>query len=141
LGILPGIVGLIQAAEAVKLILGEGESLIGRLLLFNALQMRFRELKLRRDPTCPLCGENPVIRELIDYDQFCGVTPPEEEATEAADWEITVTENNWHTTKWLGTAARVVWLSLAICVLTVQATETPKRDTQLVIAQLGCSAE
>jgi len=57
LGILPGIVGLIQAAEAVKLILGEGESLIGRLLLFNALQMRFRELKLRRDPTCPLCGE------------------------------------------------------------------------------------
>lgn len=92
LGILPGIVGLIQAAEAVKLILGEGESLIGRLLLFNALQMRFRELKLRRDPTCPLCGEKPVIRELIDYDQFCGVTPPEEETTEAADWEITVTD-------------------------------------------------
>jgi sulfur-carrier protein adenylyltransferase/sulfurtransferase len=92
LGILPGIVGLIQAAEAVKLILGEGESLIGRLLLFNALQMRFRELKLRRDPACPLCGEKPVIRELIDYDQFCGVTPPEEETTEAADWEITVTD-------------------------------------------------
>ncbi len=92
LGILPGIVGLIQAAEAVKLILGEGESLIGRLLLFNALQMRFRELKLRRDPSCPLCGENPVIRELIDYDQFCGITPPEEETTEAADWEITVTD-------------------------------------------------
>jgi adenylyltransferase/sulfurtransferase len=92
LGILPGIVGLIQAAEAVKLILGEGESLIGRLLLFNALQMRFRELKLRRDPTCPLCGERPSIRELIDYDQFCGVMPPEEESTEAADWEITVTD-------------------------------------------------
>ena len=90
LGILPGIVGLIQAAEAVKLILGEGDSLIGRLLLFNALQMRFRELKLRRDPTCPLCGEKPTIRELIDYDQFCGVTPPAEETTEAADWEITV---------------------------------------------------
>ena len=89
LGILPGIVGLIQAAEAVKLILGEGDSLIGRLLLFNALQMRFRELKLRRDPTCPLCGEKPTIRELIDYDQFCGVTPPAEETTEAADWEIT----------------------------------------------------
>jgi sulfur-carrier protein adenylyltransferase/sulfurtransferase len=92
LGILPGIIGLIQAAEAVKLILGEGESLIGRLLLFNALQMRFRELKLRRDPTCPLCGEKPTMRELIDYDQFCGVTPPEEETTEAADWEITVTD-------------------------------------------------
>lgn len=92
LGILPGIVGLIQAAEAVKLILGEGESLIGRLLLFNALQMRFRELKLRRDPSCPLCGEKPVIHELIDYDQFCGVTPPEAETTEAADWEITVTD-------------------------------------------------
>ena len=92
LGILPGIVGLIQAAEAVKLILGEGESLIGRLLLFNALQMRFRELKLRRDPSCPLCGDNPTIRELIDYDQFCGVTPPEVETTEAADWELTVTD-------------------------------------------------
>jgi adenylyltransferase/sulfurtransferase len=92
LGILPGIVGLIQAAEAVKLILGEGDSLIGRLLLFNALQMRFRELKLRRDPNCPLCGEKPVIRELIDYDQFCGVTPPEVETAEAADWELTVTE-------------------------------------------------
>jgi sulfur-carrier protein adenylyltransferase/sulfurtransferase len=92
LGILPGIVGLIQAAEAVKLILGEGESLIGRLLLFNALQMRFRELRLRRDPMCPLCGEKPTIRELIDYDQFCGVMPPEEESTEAADWEITVTD-------------------------------------------------
>jgi adenylyltransferase/sulfurtransferase len=92
LGILPGIVGLIQAAEAVKLILGEGDSLIGRLLLFNALQMRFRELRLRRDPNCPLCGEKPVIRELIDYDQFCGITPVEEESAEAADWEITVTE-------------------------------------------------
>jgi ThiF family len=92
LGILPGIVWLIQAAEAVKLILGEGDSLIGRLLLFNALQMRFRELKLRRDPNCPLCGDKPVIRELIDYDQFCGVTPPEEETAEAADWEITVTD-------------------------------------------------
>ena len=63
--------------------------MIGRLLLFNALQMRFRELKLRRDPSCPLCGEKPVIRELIDYDQFCGVTPPEVETTEAADWELT----------------------------------------------------
>jgi adenylyltransferase/sulfurtransferase len=91
LGILPGIIGLIQAAEAVKLILGEGQTLVGRLLLFNALQMRFRELKLRRDPACPLCGEHPTIRELIDYDQFCGVTPASEEAREPADWEITVT--------------------------------------------------
>ena len=81
LGILPGIVGLIQAAEAVKLILGEGDTLIGRLLLFDALQMRFREFKLRRDPSCPLCGENPTIKELIDYDQFCGVTPPAEETS------------------------------------------------------------
>jgi adenylyltransferase/sulfurtransferase len=92
LGILPGIIGLIQAAEAVKLILGEGDSLIGRLLLFNALNMRFRELKLRRDPACPLCGEHPTIKELIDYDQFCGVTPQPEETTEAADWEITVVD-------------------------------------------------
>jgi adenylyltransferase/sulfurtransferase len=91
LGILPGIIGLIQAAEAVKLILGQGQTLVGRLLLFNALQMRFRELKLRRDPACPLCGEHPTIRELIDYDQFCGVTPASEEAREPADWEITVT--------------------------------------------------
>jgi sulfur-carrier protein adenylyltransferase/sulfurtransferase len=92
LGILPEIIGLIQAAEAVKLILGEGDSLIGRLLLFNALKMRFRELKLRRDPTCPLCGEHPTIKELIDYDQFCGVTPQPEEPAEPADWEITVTD-------------------------------------------------
>jgi len=92
LGILPGIIGLIQAAEAVKLILGEGDSLIGRLLLFNALNMRFRELKLRRDPTCPLCGEHPTIKELIDYDQFCGISPQPEETAEPADWEITVRE-------------------------------------------------
>jgi sulfur-carrier protein adenylyltransferase/sulfurtransferase len=90
LGILPGIIGLIQAAETVKLILGEGESLVGRLLLFNALKMRFRELKLRRDPACPLCGEKQTIRELIDYDQFYGITAPPEATAEAADWEITV---------------------------------------------------
>jgi sulfur-carrier protein adenylyltransferase/sulfurtransferase len=90
LGILPGIIGLIQAAETVKLILGEGDSLVGRLLLFNALKMRFRELKLRRDPACPLCGEKQTIRELIDYDQFCGITAPPEATAEPADWEITV---------------------------------------------------
>lgn len=75
LGVLPGIIGCIQATEILKLALGKGASLIGRLLLFNALDMKFRELKLRRDPKCPVCGENPTIRELIDYDQFCGVTP------------------------------------------------------------------
>ncbi|HYH78663.1 MAG TPA: molybdopterin-synthase adenylyltransferase MoeB [Longimicrobium sp.] len=75
LGVLPGIVGSIQAAEALKLLLGEGEPLTGRLLLFDALRMRFREMRLRRDPACPVCGENPSIRELIDYERFCGITP------------------------------------------------------------------
>src|SRR5580698_547905 len=73
LGILPGTIGLIQATEAVKLILGVGESLVGRLMLYDALAMRFRELKLRRNPECPVCGDNPSIRELIDYHQFCGI--------------------------------------------------------------------
>jgi len=75
LGVLPGIVGTIQATEILKLALGKGSSLIGRLLLFNALDMKFRELKLRRDPQCPICGENPAIKELIDYEMFCGITP------------------------------------------------------------------
>ena len=75
LGILPGIIGLIQATEILKLILGKGTSLLNRLLLFNALEMQFRELKLRRDPQCPICGEQPTIRELIDYEQFCGTFP------------------------------------------------------------------
>jgi adenylyltransferase/sulfurtransferase len=75
LGILPGIVGLLQANEVVKLILGIGTPLIGRLLLFDALAMAFRELKLRRDPNCPVCGPNPTVRELIDYQQFCGIRP------------------------------------------------------------------
>jgi molybdopterin/thiamine biosynthesis adenylyltransferase/rhodanese-related sulfurtransferase len=74
LGVLPGIVGCIQATEILKLALGKGSSLIGRLLLFNALDMKFKELKLRRDPQCPLCGEHPSIHQLIDYEQFCGVT-------------------------------------------------------------------
>jgi adenylyltransferase/sulfurtransferase len=91
LGILPGIVGLMQATEAIKLILGEGEPLIGRLLLFNALQMRFREFHLRRNPDCPLCGDHPTIHALIDYDQFCGVLP-QPEPSAVADWEVTVTE-------------------------------------------------
>src|ERR1700726_700291 len=73
LGILPGTIGLIQATETVKLILGIGEPLVGRLLLYDALAMRFRELKLRKNPECPVCGEPPTIRELIDYEQFCGI--------------------------------------------------------------------
>jgi adenylyltransferase/sulfurtransferase len=75
LGILPGIVGVIQATEVIKLILGKGEPLIGRLLLINALDMRFRELKLRKNPDCPVCGTNPTVTQLIDYQQFCGIVP------------------------------------------------------------------
>ncbi len=75
LGVLPGIIGCIQATEILKLALGKGTSLIGRLQLFNALDMKFRELKLRRDPKCPICGDHPTITELIDYDHFCGVVP------------------------------------------------------------------
>ena len=75
LGILPGLVGVIQATEVIKLILGKGEPLIGRLLLVDALSMRFRELKLRKNPACPVCGTNPTVKELIDYEQFCGIAP------------------------------------------------------------------
>ena len=75
LGVLPGVIGVIQATEAIKLLLGTGQPLVGRLLLYDALQMRFRELKLRRDPECPVCGDHPTIKQLIDYDQFCGVVP------------------------------------------------------------------
>ena len=73
LGVLPGIIGVIQATEVVKLVLGRGASLVGRLVLYDALDMTFRELRLRRDPECPACGENPSTTELIDYDQFCGL--------------------------------------------------------------------
>jgi molybdopterin/thiamine biosynthesis adenylyltransferase/rhodanese-related sulfurtransferase/molybdopterin converting factor small subunit len=73
LGILPGVIGLIQATEAVKLILGVGETLVGRLVLYDALAMRFRELKLRRNPECPVCGDHPTITKPIDYEQFCGL--------------------------------------------------------------------
>ena len=72
-GVLPGVVGTIQATEAIKVLLGKGEPLIGRLLVFDAMRMRFRELKLRKDPDCPVCGTNPTITEPIDYDAFCGV--------------------------------------------------------------------
>jgi len=73
LGVLPGIIGSIQALETIKWIIGAGDSLIGRLVLFDALKLRFRELKLRKDPSCPICGENPTIHELIDYQAFCGI--------------------------------------------------------------------
>jgi len=73
LGVLPGIIGVIQATEAVKLIIGQGEPLIGRLLLYNALKMEFRELTIKRNPQCPVCGDRPTITELIDYDEFCGL--------------------------------------------------------------------
>jgi adenylyltransferase/sulfurtransferase len=76
LGILPGLVGVIQATEVIKLILGIGESLAGRLLLVDALTMKFRTLKLRKNPECPVCGENPTVTGLIDYDQFCGIQKP-----------------------------------------------------------------
>jgi molybdopterin/thiamine biosynthesis adenylyltransferase/rhodanese-related sulfurtransferase len=75
LGILPGIVGVIQATEVIKFILGKGEPLIGRLLLVDSLNMHFRELKLRKNPDCPVCGKNPTVTKLIDYDQFCGIAP------------------------------------------------------------------
>jgi sulfur-carrier protein adenylyltransferase/sulfurtransferase len=80
LGILPGTVGLIQATETVKLILGIGEPLVGRLLLYDALAMRFRELKLRRNPECPVCGDHPTVTKLIDYQQFCGIPKAQPEA-------------------------------------------------------------
>jgi sulfur-carrier protein adenylyltransferase/sulfurtransferase len=79
LGILPGLVGVIQATEVIKLILGKGDALIGRLLLVDALNMRFRELKLRKNPECPVCGPNPTVTKLIDYQQFCGITPAAQE--------------------------------------------------------------
>ena len=75
LGVLPGVIGCVQATEAIKLLLDRGESLIGRLLLFDALEMRFRELQLRKDPRCPVCGEHPTIRELVDHDVVCDLAP------------------------------------------------------------------
>ena len=91
LGILPGLLGVIQATEVVKLILGKGQTLMGRLLLVDALGMRFRELKLRKNPDCPACGAHPTIRELIDYQEFCGIRG-EEHAPEVAVPETTPLE-------------------------------------------------
>jgi adenylyltransferase/sulfurtransferase len=84
LGILPGMIGIVQATEAVKLILGTGEPLVGRLLLYDALAMRFRELKLRRNPECPVCGDHPTVTTLIDYQEFCGLGRGEEPVVESA---------------------------------------------------------
>src|SRR6266446_5525877 len=92
LGILPGLVGVIQATETIKLILGRGDSLVGRLLLVDALGMKFRELKLRKDPKCPVCGEQPTVKELIDYEEFCGIVPQPQPATAETLEEITATE-------------------------------------------------
>ena len=94
LGVLPGIIGVIQATEAVKLILGVGEPLIGRFMIYDALKMRFREFKLRKDPECPVCGTNPTVTELIDYEQFCGIRPEPAVTAErgTADWEISAVD-------------------------------------------------
>jgi len=89
LGVLPGIVGCIQATEILKLALGKGTPLVNRLLLFNALDMKFRELKLRRDPKCPICGDNPTITELIDYEEFCGIGLEPDDPQQHPD-EVTV---------------------------------------------------
>ena len=92
LGILPGSIGITQATETVKLILGIGEPLIGRLLLYDALGMSYREMKLRKDPNCPVCGDNPTVTELIDYQEFCGIPQAAAAEQENGVPEITVTE-------------------------------------------------
>ncbi|PCI42929.1 MAG: molybdenum cofactor biosynthesis protein MoeB [Proteobacteria bacterium] len=91
LGVLPGVIGVLQATEAVKIILGAGRSLSGRLLLYDALDMRFREVKLRKDPSCPACGDNPSIGDVEAYEQFCGLPPTEtiEQEEVLADYDIT----------------------------------------------------
>ena len=92
LGVLPGIIGTIQATETIKLLIGIGTPLIGRLLLLDALAMQFRELKLRKNPDCPICGEHPTISHLIDYEAFCGITPLATNRESLREFEITVDE-------------------------------------------------
>jgi sulfur-carrier protein adenylyltransferase/sulfurtransferase len=94
LGVLPGVIGVIQATEAIKLITGIGEPLIGRFLIYDALRMRFRELKLRKDPDCPVCGTHPTVTKLIDYEQFCGLRPAVEieAVSQSTSGEITSVE-------------------------------------------------
>lgn len=90
LGVLPGIVGSVQAIETLKILLGKGDTLVGRLIVFDAMRMRFRELKLRKSADCPICGPNPTIKELIDYEEFCGLRAPSEQVGE--EFRITVEE-------------------------------------------------
>ena len=92
LGVLPGIIGTIQANETIKLILGVGEPLIGRFLIFDALRMKFRELKLRKDPECPVCGTHPTVTRLIDYEQFCGVAPQQHAESDVVTDDMTAVE-------------------------------------------------
>ena len=84
LGVLPGVIGVIQATESIKLLTGIGQPLIGRFLIYDALNMKFRELKLRKDPECPVCGTNPTVTKLIDYDQFCGIVQPAQDHSAGA---------------------------------------------------------
>jgi adenylyltransferase/sulfurtransferase len=93
LGVLPGTIGTLQATEALKLILGAGTPLIGRLLLYNALDMSFEFVKLRKNPKCKICGPEPEVTELIDYEAFCGVPGHDhEEGSAGVDWDISVTQ-------------------------------------------------
>jgi len=94
LGVLPGVIGVIQATEAIKIILGKGSSLSGRLLLYDAMDMKFREVKLRHDPACPACGDHPSISDVTEYEQFCGLPPTETKDQEEAlaDYDITPKE-------------------------------------------------
>jgi adenylyltransferase/sulfurtransferase len=93
LGILPGTIGTLQATEAIKLILGIGQPLIGKLMLYNALDMSFDFVKLRKNPNCKVCGDNPEITELIDYEEFCGMPMHDhDEGSAGADWDITARE-------------------------------------------------
>jgi adenylyltransferase/sulfurtransferase len=89
---LPGIIGSFQALETIKLIIGQGDSLIGRLLSFDALKFSFKEFKLRKNPDCPICGNKPTIHELIDYEQFCGIELPSIREENHGQYKITVEE-------------------------------------------------
>ncbi|HEX6904478.1 MAG TPA: molybdopterin-synthase adenylyltransferase MoeB [Thermoanaerobaculia bacterium] len=106
LGVLPGIIGSLQANEVIKLIVGAGDPLIGRLVLFDALKLKFRELKLRKSQECPICSENPTQRELIDYQELCGIAPREESVEE--DFEISVQELK----RWLDEGRQVTILDV-----------------------------
>ena len=109
LGVLPGVIGTLQALETIKLILGEGEPLIGRLLLFDAMEMQWRTLNLKKNPDCPVCGENPTVTELIDYLEFCGVSSYEEGADEQDAAEVpTISAGELHTRLERGDEIRLV---------------------------------